>query len=158
MGGLCTISSLASFQDFVSSNRLIDLDFSGSLLTWHNEWCEEGYLQERLDRALVFVEWLSLFQKLGSKLSWSQLQIISHLPWRPEETFVVENTDSFLKGTGYKFLNVKLLSLMLGKNNLMGTLGFVWIKNRVMFAKKSWIKRKVVQPTPISVLSIAKRH
>lgn len=49
------------FRDFVAQARLLDLGFVGYPFTWRNRR-DEGFIQERLDRALATNNWVQCYQ------------------------------------------------------------------------------------------------
>lgn len=51
-----------SFIDFVESNNLMDLNFSGPHFTWCNNQSGLARRWARLDRCLVNFDWLNIFK------------------------------------------------------------------------------------------------
>ncbi|CAN1160729.1 hypothetical protein LINPERHAP2_LOCUS23513 [Linum perenne] len=54
--------STEPFQDFIFSNGLIDMGFSGQTFTWDNKKIGDAQIRERLDRAICSISWRDLFQ------------------------------------------------------------------------------------------------
>lgn len=57
-----TPGDLCGFSNFINQCHLLDLGLSGFLYTWRNNREGEGYIQERLDRALATPSWRSRFK------------------------------------------------------------------------------------------------
>ncbi|XP_070677800.1 uncharacterized protein [Malus domestica] len=57
-----TVSSMRTFRTFVAQTKLLDLGFVGYPYTWRNRR-EEGFIQERLDRALATHDWIQSYQQ-----------------------------------------------------------------------------------------------
>lgn len=53
---------MRSFRDFAAHVRLLDLDFHSYPFTRRNR-CDDGFIQERLDRALATEEWVQCYQQ-----------------------------------------------------------------------------------------------
>jgi hypothetical protein len=53
---------MESFRKALEDARLDDLGFVGDVFTWRNNWhVADGYIRERLDRAVANVQWRCLF-------------------------------------------------------------------------------------------------
>jgi hypothetical protein len=53
---------MESFRKALEDTRLDDLGFVGDVFTWRNNWhVADGYIRERLDRAVANVQWRCLF-------------------------------------------------------------------------------------------------
>ncbi|KAH7834369.1 hypothetical protein Vadar_015294 [Vaccinium darrowii] len=57
-----TPGDLRGFNQFINQCHLLDLGFSGFPFTWRNNREGEGYIQERLDRALATPSWRTRFR------------------------------------------------------------------------------------------------
>lgn len=65
-GNMRTATSMRSFWNFVTNSRLLDLGFEGYPYIWRNRH-DEGFIQERINRALATNEWLNCYLNAGVK-------------------------------------------------------------------------------------------
>jgi exonuclease III len=59
---------MAQFREVLEECSLSDLGFMGSKYTWNNGREDDGFIKERLDRAVANLGWCSLFQKVEVKV------------------------------------------------------------------------------------------
>lgn len=59
-GNRRTATSMCTFQNFVTTTCLLDLGFEGYPFTWLNRR-DEGFIQERIDRALTTNDWVRCY-------------------------------------------------------------------------------------------------
>jgi hypothetical protein len=61
-------SQMEKFREAIENSSLCDLGFSGSKYTWSNRHSDKNFMEERLDRALGNVEWVSVFKEVEVKI------------------------------------------------------------------------------------------
>lgn len=54
---------MEDLRDFLDSARIIDLDLNGNQFTWSNRRIAQNFIQCRLDRTFVSVDWYDHFQE-----------------------------------------------------------------------------------------------
>ncbi|GER40655.1 60 kDa chaperonin [Striga asiatica] len=57
-------SDFVGFKEFILKMEMQELDQSRSFFTWGNNRHEEGYVEERLDRVFVSLDWMLRFPKM----------------------------------------------------------------------------------------------
>lgn len=57
-GSQIQIDSKLDLADFINGQVLVDLELSGASFTWSNRHVGTDLIQVRLDRALIYVEWI----------------------------------------------------------------------------------------------------
>lgn len=74
----CSLQRMEDFQSALLHCGLIDLKFIGNKFTWRNGRPGNEFVQERLDRACVIIEWQGMF--LHSKVYHLQAAYFDHDP------------------------------------------------------------------------------
>ncbi|XP_059076658.1 uncharacterized protein LOC131875936 [Cryptomeria japonica] len=57
-GSQIQIDNKLDLADFIDSQGLVDLDLSGASFTWSNRGVGTDLIQVRIDKALIFVDWI----------------------------------------------------------------------------------------------------
>ncbi|GER41848.1 DNAse I-like superfamily protein [Striga asiatica] len=59
-----SLSSFVGFQEFIMNMEMQEVAQMGSFFTWGNNRAGDGYVEERLDKIYVSVEWLTKFPNM----------------------------------------------------------------------------------------------